>query len=138
MGKFEITSQPISIDEVAGRVSDPGSGAIVTFVGVVRDNSEGRQTLYLEYEAYPQMAEEMMRQIGAEIQSRWRSVRDVTIVHRVGHLDIGETSVVIALSAAHRAEVFDAVRYAIDRLKEIVPIWKKEVWTDGSEWRSGA
>jgi molybdopterin synthase catalytic subunit len=91
---------------------------------------------YLEYEAYPEMAEEVLQQIAGEIRERWRTIRDVAIVHRVGRLERGETSVVIALSAAHREEVFDAVRYAVDRLKEVAPIWKKEVWTDGAEWRS--
>jgi molybdopterin synthase catalytic subunit len=135
---FEVTTQPLSVDEVAARVSDPGNGAIVTFVGVVRDNTEGRQVHHLEYEAYPQMAEETLRQIGDEVRQRWKSVRGVAIVHRVGRLQIGEVSVVIAISAGHRPEVFDALHYAIDRLKEIVPIWKKEVWADGSEWRSEA
>ncbi len=82
------------------------------------------------------MAEGMLRQIGDEIQARWKTVHQVAIVHRVGRLEVGEISVVIALSAAHRPELFDALHYAIDRLKEIVPIWKKEVWSDGSEWRS--
>ena len=82
------------------------------------------------------MAEETLRQIGDEIRARWKTIREVAIVHRVGRLEVGEIAVVIALSAAHRPEVFDAVRYGIDRLKEIVPIWKKEVWMDGEEWRS--
>ena len=91
---------------------------------------------YLEYEAYPEMAEQVLRQIGDEIRARWETIREVAIVHRAGRLQVGETAVVIALSAAHRPEVFDAVRYAIDRLKEIAPIWKKEVWAGGAEWRS--
>jgi molybdopterin synthase catalytic subunit len=133
---FEVTTAELSADEVIARLADPGNGAVVTFVGVVRDNTAGHQVLYLEYEAYPEMAEEALRQIGAEVQKRCKSVRQVAIVHRVGRLEIGEASVVIALSAAHRPEMFDALHYAIDRLKEIVPIWKKEVWSDGSEWRS--
>jgi len=133
---FEITEDTISVDEVVARLADPGVGGIATFVGVVRGETEGRQTRYLEYEAYPEMAEQTLRQIGDEIQERWPSVRQAAIVHRVGHLEVGETAVVIALSAAHRPELFDALRYSIDRLKEIVPIWKKEVWADGSEWRS--
>ena len=135
---FEITAEALSADEVIARLADPGNGAVVTFVGVVRDNTEGRQVLHLEYEAYPEMAEETLHQIGSEIQERWKSIRQVAIVHRVGRMGIGEASVVIALSAAHRPEMFDALHYAIDRLKEMVPIWKKEVWTDGSEWRSEA
>lgn len=136
MKLFEITEAELSADKVIARLADPGNGAVVTFVGVVRDNTDGRRVLYLEYEAYPEMAEQTLRQIGTEVQERWTSIRQVAIVHRVGRLEIGEASVVIALSAAHRPEMFDALRYAIDRLKEIVPIWKKEVWSDGSEWRS--
>jgi molybdopterin synthase catalytic subunit len=90
----------------------------------------------LEYEAYPEMVEEMLRQIGDEIRERWETIREVAIVHRVRRLSVGEIAVVIALSAAHRQDTFDALRYAIDRLKEIVPLWKKEVWADGAEWRS--
>jgi len=133
---FEVTTAELSADQVIARLEDPGNGAVVTFVGVVRDNTDGRQVQYLEYEAYPEMAEDTLRQIGGEVQQRWESIRQVAIVHRVGRLEIGEASVVIALSAAHRPEMFDALHYAIDRLKEIVPIWKKEVWSDGSEWRS--
>ncbi len=133
---FEITAAPLSVDAVVARLSDPSAGAIVTFVGVVRNNSEGRPTLYLEYEAYAEMAEQVLSQIGAEIQARWPDVMQVAIAHRVGRLAVGETAVVIALSAAHRAQVFDALRYAIDRIKEIAPIWKKEVWAGGAEWKS--
>ena len=133
---FEITTEDISVDEVVARLADPAIGAVITFVGVVRGETEGRSVRYLEYEAYPEMAEQVLRQIGDEIRAHWETIREVAIVHRVGRLQVGETAVVIALSAAHRPEVFDAVRYAIDRLKEIVPIWKKEVWADGAEWRS--
>jgi len=126
----------VSVDEVVARLEDPAVGAVATFVGVVRGTTDEREVRYLEYEAYPEMAERTLRQIGDEIRARWRTIRQVAIVHRVGRLQVGETIVVIALSAAHRAEVFDALRYAIDRLKEITPIWKKEVWTGGAEWRS--
>ncbi len=136
MKLFEVTAEELSADEVIARLADPGNGAVVTFVGVVRDNTDGRKVLCLEYEAYPEMAEDTLRQIGHEVQERWKSIRQVAIVHRVGRLGIGEASVVIALSAGHRPEMFDALHYAIDRLKEVVPIWKKEVWSDGSEWRS--
>jgi molybdopterin synthase catalytic subunit len=135
---FEVTTETLSVDEVVSRLGDPAIGAVIAFVGVVRGVTDGREVLFLEYEAYPEMAEEMLRQIGDEIRERWETIREVAIVHRLGRLEIGEISVVIALSAAHRPEVFDAVHYAIDRLKEIVPIWKKEVWTDGAEWRSEA
>jgi len=134
--RFETTTEEISVDEVVARLADPAIGAVVTFVGVVRGTTDGREVRYLEYEAYPEMAEETLRQVGAEVQARWKTIREVAIVHRVGRLQVGETAVVIALSAAHRHEMFDAVHYAIDRLKEIVPIWKREVWTDGEEWRS--
>ncbi len=134
--RFEITDRAISTDEVAARLADPGNGALVTFVGVVRDNTEGRRVRWLEYEAYPEMAEQTLSQIGDEMRARWTSIRDVAIVHRVGRLQVGEASVVIALSAAHRPELFDALHFAIDRLKEIVPIWKREVFEDGAEWRS--
>jgi molybdopterin synthase catalytic subunit len=135
---YEITSEPLSVDDVVSRLADPAIGAVATFVGVVRGETDGRQVRYLEYEAYPEMAEGMLRQIGEEIRQRWTTIREVAIVHRVGHQPVGTLSVVIALSAPHRDEVFDALHYAIDRLKEIVPIWKKEVWADGSEWRSEA
>jgi molybdopterin synthase catalytic subunit len=136
MKLFEVTADNISVEEVAGRLADPANGAVVTFIGVVRNETDGREVCYLEYEAYPEMAEQTLRQIGDEVRSRWRTIREVTIVHRVGRLEVGETAVVIALSAAHRPELFDALHFAIDRLKAVVPIWKKEVWTDGVEWRS--
>jgi molybdopterin synthase catalytic subunit len=136
MKLFEVTPGPISADEVIARLADPAVGAIATFVGVVRGETDGRETLYLEYEAYPEMAETTLAQIGDKIQERWPSIHKVAIVHRVGRLEIGEAATVIAVSAAHRPEVFDALRYAIDRLKEIAPIWKKEVWADGEEWKS--
>lgn len=136
MGIFKITTETLSMDEIITQMGDPGVGAVATFVGVVRGETDGRETQYLEYEAYPEMAAETLRQIGTEIRDRWPTIRDVAIVHRVGRLEVGQTAVVIALSAAHRSETFDALRYAIDRLKEIAPIWKKEVWADGEEWRS--
>jgi len=136
MDLVEITCEGISVDEVVARLSTPSIGAVTTFVGVVRGTTDGCEVQYLEYEAYVDMAEETLRQIGEEIRTRWQAIEQVAIIHRVGRLTVGEISVVIALSAAHRASTFDALRYAIDRLKEIVPIWKKEIRTDGSEWRS--
>jgi molybdopterin synthase catalytic subunit len=133
---FEITLDPISTDDVIARLADPAVGAVATFVGVVRGETDGRQTLHLEYEAYPDMAEATLAQIGDEVKERWPSIREVAIVHRIGRLEIGETATVIAVSAAHRPDVFDALHYAINRLKEIVPIWKKEVWADGEAWKS--
>jgi molybdopterin synthase catalytic subunit len=136
MKLFEITTGDISVDEVASRLADPANGAVVTFIGVVRGETDGREVQHLEYEAYAEMAEETLRQVGGEVRARWQTIREVAIVHRVGRLQVGETAVVIALSAAHRAELFDALRYSIDRLKEIVPVWKKEVFADGAEWKS--
>jgi molybdopterin synthase catalytic subunit len=136
MKLFEVTAGEISVDEVTARLADPAIGAVATFVGVVRGETDGREVRHLEYEAYPEMAEKTLRQIGDEIQTRWGTIRQVAIVHRVGRLQVGEIAVVIAISAAHRHDVFDALHYAIDRLKEIVPIWKKEVWADGAEWKS--
>ena len=132
----EITLEEISVDEVVARLSTSSIGAVTTFVGIVRGTTGGREVQCLEYEAYTDMAEETLLQIGEEIRTRWQAIAQVAIIHRVGRLVVGEISVVIALSAAHRAGTFDALHYAIDRLKEIVPIWKKETWTDGSEWRS--
>ena len=136
MAPFEIVRDPISVDDVVGRLADPAIGAVTTFVGVVRGTTGGRETRHLEYEAYPEMALRTLSQVGSEVQERWPEVRQVAIVHRVGRLEIGETAIVIALSAAHRRQTFDALHYAIDRIKEIVPIWKREVWADGSEWKS--
>jgi molybdopterin synthase catalytic subunit len=136
MKLFEITTGEISVDEAASRLANPANGGVVTFIGVVRGDTEGREVRYLEYEAYSEMAEETLRQVGDEVRARWPTIREVAIVHRVGRLEVGETAVVIALSAAHRPELFDALRYSIDRLKEIVPVWKKEVFVDGAEWKS--
>lgn len=134
---FEITRRPIDVNEVVQRVAGPENGAIVTFIGVVRDNNHGRRVEYLEYDAYPEMAEEMLAQIGAEIAERWPAAGKVCIVHRIGRQYVGEVSVVIAIAAGHRAGVFDATRYAIERIKEIAPIWKKEVCPDGAYWIEG-
>jgi molybdopterin synthase catalytic subunit len=136
MALLEIVHDPISVDDVVRRLADPAIGAVTTFVGVVRGITGERETLYLEYEAYPEMALKTLSQVAGEVQARGPEVRQVAIVHRVGRLEVGETAIVIALSAAHRRQTFDALHYAIDRIKEIVPIWKREVWADGSEWKS--
>jgi molybdopterin synthase catalytic subunit len=104
---FEITRQTISTDDVITRLADPAIGAVATFVGVVRGETKGREVRYLEYEAYLEMAEQTLRQLGGEVRTRWPTIREVAIVHRVGRLEIGETAVVIALSAAHRGEAKD-------------------------------
>ena len=134
---FEITTAPLSLDEVASRVAGPTRGAITVFAGVVRGETGELSTDYLEYEAYAEMAEPMLAQLGAEVQERWPQVEAVAIVHRIGRLEIGEPSVVIAVAAGHRQGVFDACSYAIERLKAVVPIWKKEVGSDGSWWVEG-
>jgi molybdopterin synthase catalytic subunit len=130
---FEITDQPISLEPLVNAVTRLSSGAIATFLGVVRAQTRGRQVRYLEYEAYREMAIPKMREIAEEIRRKWE-VDDIAMVHRIGHLVIGEASVAIAVSAPHRHQALAACAYAIDRLKETVPIWKKEVWTDGEEW----
>lgn len=136
MKLFEMTRDPLSVDDVVARLADPAIGAVATFVGVVRGDTDGREVRYLHYEAYPDMAEEQLRQIGEEIRQRWPGTNEVAIVHRIGRLQIGEVIVVIAISSAHRQDVFSATHYAIDRLKQIVPIWKKEVGVDGEEWKT--
>ena len=124
-----------AIDEMAleQTVRTDADGAVIVFRGVARRQSRGREVVHLEYEAYPEMAEKVMAQIGDEMKRRW-PITNVAIVHRTGVLEIGQASVVIAVSAPHRGEAFAASQYAIDRLKEIVPIWKKEIWSDGSQW----
>jgi molybdopterin synthase catalytic subunit len=140
--RFEITSEPLSLDDVAARVTDARYGAITTFAGVVRGETvteEGqRGTDFLNYEAYAEMAERMMAQIGEEIQQKWPKVGAVSILHRIGRLEVGEPSVLIAVATPHRGDgCFDACRYAIERLKAIVPIWKQENWADGQVWVEG-
>jgi len=130
---FEISEAPLSVDAVAAKVARRSSGAIATFTGVVREHSRGRRVDHLEYEAYPEMALAKMREIADEIRAKWE-VDAVAISHRVGRLEVGEASVVIAAAAPHRQQALEACAYAIERLKVTVPIWKKEVWTDGSEW----
>lgn len=130
---FEVTEEPLTVEPAVVAVADERAGCTVVFVGSARRFSRGKTVEYLEYEAYPEMAEKKLREIGAEIQERW-DVAKVAIRHRVGHLGIGEASIVIAVSAPHRAEGFEACRYAIDRIKQIVPVWKKEVWDDGEVW----
>jgi molybdopterin synthase catalytic subunit len=130
---FDITDQPLSLEPLVSAVTRSSSGAVAGFLGVVREQTRGRQVLYLEYEAYREMAIPKMREIADEIRRKWK-VDEIAMVHRIGHLEIGEASVAIAVSAPHRHQALAACAYAIDRLKETVPIWKKEVWTDGEEW----
>jgi molybdopterin synthase catalytic subunit len=132
----EITSEPIDAAALVEAVRTDEAGAVAVFYGVVRNHNRGRRVLYLEYDAYPPMAEKKMREIAAEVRQRW-PVTGIAMRHRIGRLAIGEASVVIAVASAHRADAIAACHYAIDRLKEIVPIWKKEVFEGGEEWLEG-
>lgn len=132
-GVFEVTDNRLSVERAVAAVTMKTCGAVATFVGIVREFSRGRQISYLEYEAYPEMAIAKMRQIEGEIREKWEIER-IAIHHRVGRLGIGEASVIIAVSAAHRQPALETCAYAIERLKQIVPIWKKEVSPDGSFW----
>ena len=130
---YQIVSQPIDVAGVTAAVADPGTGATVTFIGTTRDYNENRRVIRLEYEAYPEMALAEMRKIGEEAKQRW-PIKQVAIVHRIGVVPLGEASVVIAVSAGHRHAAFEASHFAIDRLKEVVPIWKKEHFDGGEVW----
>ncbi len=138
---FAITEDVLDLDDLLSRITLPTTGAACLFTGMVRGatrRSEPHDTLYLEYEAYHDMAEAKMRQVAEEVRSRWPSVEGIAIVQRIGRLYPGTPTVLIACTAAHRdTGVFEAARYGIDRLKEIVPVWKKEVGTDGEEWVEG-
>ena len=133
---FEIVRVPIRIEPLASKLQRPEDGAIVIFDGIVRNNTSGRKTLYLEYDGYEPMALKKMKDIGAEIRGKWL-VNHICIVHRLGRLEIGDTSVVIAIASAHRKIAFEACQYAIDTLKRTVPIWKKEFFEDGEVWVEG-
>lgn len=139
---YEITDRPISLDDAAARVTAPERGGITLFAGTVRGVTrpglpDQVRTEYLEYEAYPEMAEASFAQIAAEAQARWPDIAAVAVIHRVGRLEVGDISVAIAVAAAHRANTFDACHYIIDRIKQIAPIWKREVGPDGASWVEG-
>jgi molybdopterin converting factor subunit 1 len=133
IGRITIGREPIDVATLEREVADPNAGAIVSFTGTTRRDNAGRIVLRLEYEAYEPMALSEMRKLASEAIARWKIVR-IAIAHRVGVVEIGETSVAIAISAAHRGEAFEACRFAIDRLKEVVPIWKKEHFEGGEIW----
>ena len=133
---FELTSRPLDARRMETAVAHKGAGAICTFTGVVRDNSRGRSVTHLEYEAYAEMATAQMRKIADEIAERWPEAR-VAMAHRTGRLEVGEPSVVVSVSSPHRAEAIAACKWGIDRLKESVPIWKKEHTADGTFWIEG-
>jgi molybdopterin synthase catalytic subunit len=135
-GFCRLTSQPISTHDLSHELKAPQDGAVVAFEGIVRNNSRGRKTLYLEYEAYEPMALQKMEEIRSEVKQKF-SIDQVGMIHRLGRLEIGETSVAIIVTSAHRRAAFEACHYAIDRLKQIVPIWKKEFFEDGAVWAEG-
>lgn len=129
-----LTRDPIDYHGLTELVRRPNCGAVVTFLGTVRDLTGDRVTVALDYEGYPAMAEKKLTEIESDTRARW-PVGELAMIHRLGRLEIGEISVAIAVSCPHRAQAFEACRHAIDRLKELVPIWKKENWSDGStEW----
>lgn len=129
-----LTHSVIDWQALTEQVRRADCGGVVTFLGTVRDLTDGRETVALDYEAYPGMAEKKLAEIEQETRARW-PVGEMALVHRLGHLEVGEVSVAVAVSCPHRGQAFEACRYAIDRLKEIVPLWKKENWADGSsEW----
>jgi molybdopterin synthase catalytic subunit len=129
---FKVTTEPLDIRTVNDLVKRPTDGAVVTFDGIVRNNFDGRAVHALEYEAYAAMAEKKMAQIGQEVRQKF-PIGEIAMIHRLGRLDIGESSIVIAVAAPHRHEAFEACAYAMDRVKEEVPVWKKEFFNDGDE-----
>ena len=130
---FAVVDTAIATDEVIQKVQSANAGAITVFIGTVREMTNGKRTLSLEYEAYVPMALKNLRKIGVEIKEKWPNAK-VAITHRIGRLEISETAVVIAVSSPHRQAAYEANQYAIERIKEIVPIWKKEYWEDGTKW----
>ena len=138
---YLVTEAAIDLDEIVARITLPESGAACVFTGMVRAVTQGEpvhQTAYLQYEAYREMAEAKMKQVAGEIRTRWPAIQGIAIIQRIGRLFPGTPTVMIACSAAHRhTGVFEAARYGIDRLKEIVPVWKKEVGPDGQQWIEG-
>jgi len=133
---IQLTREPLDRNALVATISHPSVGGIVIFEGVVRDNARGKQVRYLEYDVYEEMAQQQIATIIAEARQRW-PIERVAIAHRFGRLEIGEASVIIAVATPHRGEAFEACRYLIDTLKSTVPIWKKEVATNGEEWVEG-
>lgn len=133
MMSCEITREPIQVEKIVQKVVRRNAGAVTAFFGTVREITHGRKTLYLEYEAYESMALKKLEQIITEMTERWPGI-EAAISHRVGRLEISDIAVAIAVSSPHRPKAYEANRYAIERIKQIVPIWKKEHWEDGEEW----
>jgi molybdopterin synthase catalytic subunit len=130
---FSVTNDPIDLNELVRYVTDPEAGAIATFIGTTRNNNEGRKVIALDYEAYPEMAEKELARIGEHARKQWPICR-MAIVHRLGPVQIGDASVIIVVSSAHRDAAFAASRFAIEEIKKTVPIWKKEVFEGGEVW----
>ncbi|KGR78608.1 molybdenum cofactor biosynthesis protein MoaE [Ureibacillus sinduriensis] len=130
---FSIIDTRIVVEEIIQQVKSVNAGAVTVFIGTVRELTNGKRTLYLEYQAYESMALKKLTEIGEEIKRKWPAT-NVAITHRIGKLEISDIAVVIAVSSPHRREAYEANEYAIERIKEIVPIWKKEFWDDGSKW----
>lgn len=127
---FKVTTEPLSVQMLNDLVKRPTDGAVVTFDGIVRNHFEGRSVRYLEYEAYAPMAEKKLAAIGEEVRQKF-AIGDIAMVHRIGRLEVGESSIVIAVAAPHRQAAFEACAYAMDRVKADVPVWKKEFFADG-------
>jgi len=133
---FEITAEPLDPGPLVAAVRRDESGAVALFYGVARNENLGRKVLWLEYDAYPEMAIKKMREVADEVRAKF-PVTGVGILHRTGRLEIGETSLLVAVSSGHRKEAFEACHFAVDRIKQIVPVWKKEVFEGGEEWIEG-
>ena len=133
---FEITSDRLDPAPLVAAVRRDESGAVALFYGVVRNENMGRNVRYLEYDVYPEMAIKKMQEVAEEVRAKY-PITGVGVLHRVGRLEIGETSLLVAVSSAHRAAAFEACHFAVDRIKQVVPIWKKEVWDNGEEWIEG-
>lgn len=133
---FRVTPQPLNVEESIKAVSHPSTGAVVVFLGVVRGHNLGRRVIQLHYEAYSEMAQKVMEELAQEAQERF-ALKDVAILHRIGTLQVGDISLVVAVSSPHRKEAFRAGEWLVDCLKERLPIWKKEVFEGGEEWIEG-
>lgn len=134
--RVKVSAEPLDPAGLIKHVRDDAAGATVLFSGVVRNHNNGRKVVRLEYDAYPEMAEKMIREIAAEVRARW-PVMQIAVQHRTGRLEIGESALLVAVSSAHRRDAFEAAAALIDRIKESVPIWKREVFDSGEEWIEG-